>query len=93
MEAGIRTVQTVSAEAQCCLGGLSISFWEGSFPYQSQILGVFAEHKPVLQDVRICFFSLPQLEVRVTGIQETFFLGKTYEEKAGLCARFFFPLV
>lgn len=27
-----------AAEAQCCLGGLSISFWEGSFPYQSQIL-------------------------------------------------------
>lgn len=53
-----------AAEAQYSLGGLSISFWEGSFPYQSQILGVLAEHKTVLQHVRIFLFSLAQLEVQ-----------------------------
>lgn len=41
-----------TGEGECCLGGLfcfSVSSWEGSFPYQSQILGVFAEHESVFE--------------------------------------------
>lgn len=79
------------AEAQCCLGGLSVSFWEGSFPYQSQILGALAEHKAVLQDVRICLLSLPQL--RVTGSQETFCFGEDRWRESWLLCRIFFSLV